>query len=435
MIIEQVVAREILDSRGNPTVEVDVILDDGTLGRAAVPSGASTGAHEAVEMRDGDKTRYGGKGVLKAVENVNEVIAQELEGMDASEQVEIDELMIELDGTPNKGNLGANAILGVSMATAKAAASFLDVPLYKYLGGVSARTLPVPMMNILNGGKHADNSVDLQEFMVMPTGADSFAECLRWGAEVFHALKKVLKDKGYGTAVGDEGGYAPNLKSNQEALDVIVAAIDAAGFTPGDDIRIAMDPAATELYDEAKKKGQDGKYYFWKSDMMKTREEMVAFYADLVNNYPIISIEDGMAEDDWEGWKLMTDTLGKRIQLVGDDLFVTNTERLAMGIKMGVTNSILIKVNQIGTLTETLAAIEMAKRAGYTAIVSHRSGETEDVTIADLVVATNAGQIKTGAPSRTDRVAKYNQLLRIEDMLGSTAIFAGMDAFYNLRAE
>ena len=434
MIIEQVVAREILDSRGNPTVEVDVILDDGTMGRAAVPSGASTGAHEAVEMRDGDKTRYGGKGVLKAVENVNEVIAQELEGMDASEQVEIDELMIELDGTPNKGNLGANAILGVSMATAKAAAEFLEIPLYKYLGGVSARTLPVPMMNILNGGKHADNSVDLQEFMVMPVGAESFAECLRWGAEIFHALKKVLKDKGYSTAVGDEGGYAPNLKSNQEALDVIMAAIDAAGFTPGDDIRIAMDPAATELYDEAKKKGNDGKYFFWKSNMTKSREEMVAFYADLVNNYPIISIEDGMAEDDWEGWKLMTETLGKRIQLVGDDLFVTNTDRLAMGIKMGVTNSILIKVNQIGTITETLAAIEMAKRAGFTAVVSHRSGETEDVTIADLVVATNAGQIKTGAPSRTDRVAKYNQLLRIEDMLGSTAIFAGMDAFYNLRA-
>jgi len=433
VIIEQVVGREILDSRGNPTVEVDVILEDGTIGRAAVPSGASTGAHEAVELRDGDKERFGGKGVLKAVDNVNEVIAQELEGMDASEQVEIDELLIELDGTPNKATLGANAILGVSMACAKAAADFLQVPLYKYLGGVSARTLPVPMMNILNGGKHADNSVDLQEFMIMPAGAENFAECLRWGAEIFHALKKVLKDKGYSTSVGDEGGYAPNLKSNQEALDVIVQAIEAAGYTPGDDVRIAMDPAATELYDEAEKKGEKGKYFFWKSNMLKTSAEMVDFYADLVNNYPIISIEDGMAEDDWDGWKLMTERLGDKIQLVGDDLFVTNTERLAKGIAMGVTNSILIKVNQIGTLTETLAAIEMAKRAGYTAVVSHRSGETEDATIADLVVATNAGQIKTGAPSRTDRVAKYNQLLRIEEMLGETAIFAGMDAFYNLK--
>ena len=435
MIIEQVVGREILDSRGNPTVEVDVILEDGTIGRAAVPSGASTGAHEAVELRDGDKGRYGGKGVLKAVDNVNEVIAQELEGMDASEQVEIDELMIELDGTPNKGTLGANAILGVSLAAAKAAADFLQMPLYKYLGGVSARTLPVPMMNILNGGKHADNSVDLQEFMIMPVGAENFAECLRWGAEIFHALKKVLKDKGYSTAVGDEGGYAPNLKSNQEALDVIMQAIDAAGYAPGDDIRIAMDPAATELYDEAKKKGEDGKYCFWKSNMMKTSVEMVDFYEELVNNYPIISIEDGMAEDDWDGWKLLTDRLGGKIQLVGDDLFVTNTERLAKGIAMGVANSILIKVNQIGTLTETLAAIEMAKRAGYTAVVSHRSGETEDATIADLVVATDAGQIKTGAPSRTDRVAKYNQLLRIEEMLGDTALFAGMDAFYNLKSK
>jgi enolase len=353
--------------------------------------------------------------------------------MDASQQIEIDNLMIELDGTPNKAKLGANAILGVSMATAKAAANFLDQPLYAYVGGVFAHTLPVPMMNILNGGKHADNSVDLQEFMVMPVGAESFAECLRWGAEIFHALKSVLKSKGYNTSVGDEGGYAPMLKSNQEALDVIVEAINKAGLTPGGDVMIAMDPAATELYDEAKKKGEDGKYFFWKSNMMKTSEEMVAFYEDLANNYPIISIEDGMAEDDWNGWKLMTDRLGKKIQLVGDDLFVTNTERLAKGIEMGVTNSILIKVNQIGTLTETLAAIEMAKRAGYTAIVSHRSGETEDVTIADLVVATNAGQIKTGAPSRTDRVAKYNQLLRIEEALGDTAEFAGMGAFYNLK--
>ncbi len=432
MVIEQVIGREILDSRGNPTVEVDVVLEDGTLGRAAVPSGASTGAHEAVELRDDDPSRYGGKGVQHAVENINEVIALEVEGMDASEQVEIDELMIELDGTPNKAKLGANAILGVSMAVAKAAASYLELPLYRYLGGVYARTLPVPMMNILNGGKHADNSVDLQEFMIMPTGAESFAECLRWGAEVFHALKKVLKDKGYSTAVGDEGGYAPNLKSNQEALDVIMAAIAKAGFTPGEEIHIAMDPASTELFDEAKKKGAEGSYYFWKSDMMKTPAQMVDFYEELVNNYPIISLEDGMAEDDWDGWKLLTDRLGSRIQLVGDDLFVTNTERLEKGIDLGVTNSVLIKVNQIGTLTETLATIEMAKRAGFTAVVSHRSGETEDATIADLVVATNAGQIKTGAPSRTDRVAKYNQLLRIEEELGGTAIFAGMDAFYNL---
>ena len=433
MLIEEVIAREILDSRGNPTVEVDVVLEDGTLGRAAVPSGASTGAHEAVELRDGDVCRYLGRGVLKAVENVNEIIALEVEGMDAGDQIDIDELMIELDGTPNKANLGANAILGVSMAVAKAEAAALGLPLYKYVGGVSARTLPVPMMNIINGGKHADNSVDLQEFMVMPTGAESFSECLRWGAEIFHALKKVLKDKGYSTAVGDEGGYAPNLKSNQEALDVIMDAINAAGFTPGDDIKIAMDPATTELFDEAKKKGEAGKYFFWKSNMMKTADEMVAFWTDLVNNYPIISIEDGMSEDDFAGWKKLTDALGKRVQLVGDDLFVTNTSRLEQGITDGLGNSILIKVNQIGTLTETLAAIEMAKRAGYTAIVSHRSGETEDVTIADLVVATNAGQIKTGAPSRTDRVAKYNQLVRIEEELGAAALFAGMSAFYNLK--
>ena len=433
MIIEQVVAREILDSRGNPTVEVDVILEDGTLGRAAVPSGASTGAYEAVELRDNDSARYGGKGVLDAVTNVNEIIAQEIEGMDASQQIEIDQFMIELDGTPNKAKLGANAILGVSMATAKAAAEYLQVPLYNYLGGVYAHTLPVPMMNILNGGKHADNSVDLQEFMIMPVGADSFAECLRWGAEIFHALKSVLKAKGYNTSVGDEGGYAPNLKSNQEALDVIMEAIAKAGLTAGDEVRIAMDPAATELFDEAKKKGEDGKYFFWKSNMVKTSAEMVDFYENLVNNYPIISIEDGMAEDDWDGWKLMTERLGKKIQLVGDDLFVTNVERLAKGIELGVTNSVLIKVNQIGTLTETLATMEMAKRAGFTAVVSHRSGETEDVTIADLVVATNAGQIKTGAPSRTDRVAKYNQLLRIEEALGDSAHFAGIGAFYNLK--
>jgi enolase len=423
---------DILDSRGNPTVEVEVELADGSVGRASVPSGASTGAFEAVELRDGDKGRYLGRGVQKAVDNVNEEIASEVVGLDALDQVTVDKLMIELDGTPNKAKLGANAILGVSLAVAKAAANSLALPLYRYLGGVNAKQLPVPMMNILNGGKHADNSVDLQEFMVMPVGAESFSECLRWGTEVFHALKKVLKDKGYGTAVGDEGGYAPNLKSNQEALDVIMAAISQAGFKPGEQIMIAMDPASTELWEEAKKKGQEGKYYFWKSDMMKTPAEMIDFYADLVNNYPIISIEDGMAEEDWDGWKLMTERLGQKIQLVGDDLFVTNTERLSKGIKMGVTNSILIKVNQIGTLTETLDAIEMAKRAGYTAIVSHRSGETEDTTIADIVVATNAGQIKTGAPSRTDRVAKYNQLLRIEDLLADEAIYPGKKAFYNI---
>ncbi len=431
--IVDVYAREILDSRGNPTVEVEVELADGSTGRAAVPSGASTGAFEAVELRDGDKSRYLGRGVQKAVENVNDEIASEVVGLDALDQVTVDKLMIELDGTPNKAKLGANAILGVSLAVAKAAANSLALPLYRYLGGVNAKNLPVPMMNILNGGKHADNSVDLQEFMVMPVGAESFSECLRWGAEIFHALKKVLKDKGYGTAVGDEGGYAPNLKSNQEALDVIMEAISAAGFKPGEQIMIAMDPASTELWDEAKKKGEEGKYFFWKSNMMKTSAEMVDFYADLAKNYPIISIEDGMAEEDWDGWKMITERLGKTVQLVGDDLFVTNTERLSKGIQLGVANSILIKVNQIGTLTETLDAIEMAKRAGYTAIVSHRSGETEDTTIADIVVATNAGQIKTGAPSRTDRVAKYNQLLRIEDLLASEAIYPGKSAFYNVK--
>ncbi|HOP74788.1 MAG TPA: phosphopyruvate hydratase [Bacillota bacterium] len=430
--IVDVYGREILDSRGNPTVEVEVELADGSVGRAAVPSGASTGAFEAVELRDDDKKRYLGKGVQKAVDNVNDEIASEIVGLDALDQVAIDRLMIELDGTPNKSKLGANAILGVSLAVAKAAANSLNIPLYRYLGGCNAKELPVPMMNILNGGKHADNSVDLQEFMIMPVGAESFNECLRWGAEIFHALKKVLKDKGYSTSVGDEGGYAPNLKSNQEALDVIMAAIEKAGFKPGDDIKIAMDPASTELWDAAKAKGEEGKYYFWKSDIMKTSEEMVEFWADLVKNYPIISIEDGMAEEDWNGWKMLTERLGKTVQLVGDDLFVTNTERLEKGIKLGVANAILIKVNQIGTLTETLDAIEMAKRAGYTAIISHRSGETEDVTIADIAVATNAGQIKTGAPSRTDRVAKYNQLLRIEDLLMDQAIYPGKKAFYNL---
>ncbi|HBR29126.1 MAG TPA: phosphopyruvate hydratase [Firmicutes bacterium] len=426
-------AREILDSRGNPTVEVEVALAGGAVGRAAVPSGASTGAFEAVELRDGDKSRYLGKGVLNAVDNVNEEIAGEVIGMDALEQIEIDRLMIDLDGTSNKGKLGANAMLGVSLATAKAAANALEIPLFRYLGGVNAKELPVPMMNILNGGRHADNSVDLQEFMVMPVGAGSFSEALRWGAEVFHALKKVLAAKGYATSVGDEGGYAPNLKSNQEALDVMMEAITKAGLTPGRDMMFAMDPAATELWEAAKEKGEEGKYYFWKSDMMKTPAEMVDFWIGLVNNYPIISIEDGMAEEDWEGWALVTEKLKDKVQLVGDDLFVTNTERLAKGIDLGVANSILIKVNQIGTLTETMDAIEMAKKAGYTAVVSHRSGETEDTTIADIAVATNAGQIKTGAPSRTDRVAKYNQLLRIEDLLGDMAVYRGLQAFYNLK--
>ena len=433
--IEDVIAREILDSRGNPTVEVDVYLKSGIMGRAAVPSGASTGAHEAVELRDGDKSRYGGKGVLKAVANVNDRIKDEIVDLDAREQTQIDNLLIEIDGTENKGNLGANAILGVSLAVAKAAAQAVGLPLYRYIGGASARQLPVPMMNILNGGKHADNSVDLQEFMAMPVGAKSFSEALQMGTEVFHALKGVLKSKGYGTAVGDEGGYAPNLKSNQEALDLIVQAIGIAGFKAGDDIRIALDPASTELYDEAKKKGEEGKYYFWKSNLLKTREEMVAFWADLAANYPIISIEDGMAEDDMEGWSMLTAELGGKIQLVGDDLFVTNTTRLKQGIEDGLANSILVKVNQIGTLTETLASIEMAKRAGYTAIISHRSGETEDATIADIAVATNAGQIKTGAPSRSDRVAKYNQLLRIEEELGDSAVFEGLASFYNLKVK
>ena len=421
--IDDIVARQILDSRGNPTVEVDVYLKGGVMGRAAVPSGASTGAHEAVELRDGDKSKYLGKGVLQAVENVNEKIAPELGEMDAREQVHIDNLLLELDGTENKANLGANAILGVSLAIAHAAAKANGLPLWRYIGGVNARVLPVPMMNILNGGKHADNSVDLQEFMAMPVGASSFSEGLRWGTEIFHALKSVLKSKGYGTAVGDEGGYAPNLKSNQEALDVIMEAIAKAGYTPGDQIRIAMDPATTELYEEAKAIGQEGKYNFWKSGMVKTREEMVAFWSDLAANYPIISIEDGMAEDDWEGWSMLNEALGSKVQLVGDDLFVTNTKRLKQGIEKKLANSILVKVNQIGTLTETLAAIEMAKRAGFTAIISHRSGETEDTTIADLSVAFRTGQIKTGSLSRSDRIAKYNRLLEIEDELGQAAQF------------
>jgi enolase len=423
--IEHIHAREILDSRGNPTIEVDVYLEDGTLGRAAVPSGASTGTREAVELRDDDKGRYLGKGVLKAVENVNDKIAPELLDMDVTDQAGIDEMMIELDGTENKSNLGANAILGVSLACAHAAAKSLGLPLYRYIGGVSARTLPVPMMNILNGGKHADNSVDLQEFMAMPVGASSFSEALRWCAEVFHALRGVLKGRGYSTTVGDEGGFAPNLKANEEALEVIVEAIQKAGYTPGEQVAIALDPAASEMW-------KDGKYDFWKSGFQKTSAEMVEFWAELVEKYPIVSLEDGMAEQDWDGWKLLTERLGGRIQLVGDDIFVTNTRIFREGIQKGIGNSILIKVNQIGTLTETLAAIEMAKRARYTAVVSHRSGETEDVTIADIAVATNAGQIKTGAPSRTDRVAKYNQLLRIEEELGDTALFPGRDAFYNV---
>ncbi|KJS14495.1 MAG: enolase [Peptococcaceae bacterium BRH_c4b] len=423
-IIADVFAREILDSRGNPTVEVDVLLEDGTMGRAAVPSGASTGAYEAVELRDGDKGRYLGKGVTKAVDNVNTIIAPEVLGFDATEQVELDSALIEMDGTPNKGKLGANAILGVSLAAAKAAASAFGLPLYQYLGGVNAKQLPVPMMNILNGGKHADNNVDIQEFMVMPVGAASFAEALRMGAEIFHVLKKVLKKKGMNTAVGDEGGFAPNLGSNEEALAVIVEAIKEAGYRPGEDVALAIDAAATEFY-------KDGAYVL--EGRPHSAAEMVNYYAALLDKYPILSIEDGLAEDDWDGWKLFTEKMGRRIQIVGDDLFVTNTERLARGIAGGVANSILIKVNQIGTLTETLDAIEMAKRAGYTAVVSHRSGETEDVTIADLVVATNAGQIKTGAPSRTDRVAKYNQLLRIEEELGGVARYGGKASLYCLK--
>ena len=419
-------AREILDSRGNPTVEVDVMLEDGTLGRASVPSGASTGVYEAVELRDGEKDRYMGKGVQNAVKNVNEIIAPEIVGMDALDQIGIDQSMIELDGTPNKGKLGANAILGVSMAVAKAAAKALDMSLYQYLGGFNAKQLPVPMMNILNGGKHADNNVDIQEFMAMPVGAKSFAEALRMNVEVYHNLKKVLKDRGLNTAIGDEGGFAPDLSSNEEAIEVIVEAIKCAGYKPGEDIYIALDTAASEIY-------HDGKYHLTGEGVVKTSAEMVDFYAALVEKYPIISLEDGLAEDDWEGWALLTKKLGDKIQLVGDDLFVTNTERLSRGIEKGVANSVLIKVNQIGTLTETFDTIEMAKRAGYTAVVSHRSGETEDATIADIVVAVNAGQIKSGAPARTDRVAKYNQLLRIEEELGELAQYRGKDVFYNLK--
>ncbi len=418
--IVDVKAREILDSRGNPTIEVDVLLESGVSGRAAIPSGASTGVHEAVELRDGDKSRYLGKGVTKAVDNVNEIIAKEICGFDATKQVLVDKKLIELDGTPNKGKLGANAILGVSAATCKAAAKVFELPLYQYIGGVNAKILPVPMMNILNGGAHADNNVDLQEFMVMPVGAKNFREALRMGAEVFHALKSVLKSKGLNTSVGDEGGFAPNLGSNEEALQVIMEAIANAGYKAGEDVFIALDPASSGFFDTEKVK------YILKSEKTElTPAQMVDYYANLVKKYPIVSIEDGMAEDDWDGWKLMTDKLGKSIQIVGDDLFVTNTERLRMGIEKGVCNSILIKINQIGSITETLDAIEMAKRASYTSVISHRSGETEDATIADIAVGTNVGQIKTGSTSRSDRIAKYNQLLRIEEELGDAAQYAG----------
>ena len=425
--IVDVYAREILDSRGNPTLEVEVFLESGAFGRAAVPSGASTGEREAMELRDGDKSRYLGKGVLQAVDNVNNVIAEEVIGMEADDQVGIDMKMIELDGTEYKTKLGANAILGVSLAVAKAAAEEAGQPLYKYIGGANARELPLPMMNIINGGSHADNNVDIQEFMVMPAGATCFKEALRMGAEIFHALKNVLKSKGYSTAVGDEGGFAPNLKSNEEALEVIMEAIVKAGYKPGEDVLLALDVAASELF-------SDGKYTLEnETQKVKTAVEMVDFYEDLVNRYPIISIEDGLAENDWDGWKLLTERLGKRIQIVGDDLFVTNPKILKEGIQKGIANSILIKLNQIGTLTETLEAIEMAKRAGYTTVISHRSGETEDTTLADLAVAVNSGQIKTGSLCRTDRVAKYNQLLRIEDELDSTSIFKGHDVFYNIK--
>ena len=425
-VITDVYAREIMDSRGNPTVEVEVYLEDGTIGRAAVPSGASTGQFEAVELRDSDSKRYLGKGVLQAVANVNDIIAPAILGFDASEQVAIDRIMIELDGTPNKANLGANAILGVSMAVARAAAESYDLPLFQYLGGTNAKELPVPMMNILNGGAHADNNVDIQEFMIMPIGATSFMEALRFCAEVYHTLKGVLKAKGLATGVGDEGGFAPNLGSNEEALQVISEAVEKAGLVVGKDIVFAIDAASSEFY-------KDGKYHLAGEGKVKTSAEMVEYYAALCEAYPIYSIEDGLAEEDWEGWKLLTERLGKTVQLVGDDLFVTNTERLSRGIKEDTANAILIKVNQIGTLTETFDAIEMAKRAGYTAVISHRSGETEDSTIADIAVAVNAGQIKTGAPARSERVAKYNQLLRIEDMLAETAQYRGSDVFYNIK--
>ncbi|MBR2099666.1 MAG: phosphopyruvate hydratase [Firmicutes bacterium] len=426
--IDEVYAREVLDSRGNPTVEVELWLDDDTMGRAIVPSGASTGVHEAVELRDGDKKRYGGKGVQKAVDNVNEIIAPAIIGMDVMDQPGLDRVLLELDGTENKGKLGANAILGVSMAAAHASADCLGLPLYQYLGGINAKVLPVPMMNIMNGGEHADNSLDIQEFMLLPVGAKSFSEALRMGAETFHALKSVLKADGMNTAVGDEGGFAPNLKTNAEAIEYILKAIKKAGFKPGKDIYLGMDVAASEFYDAGTKT-----YNMKGEGVVRTADEQIEYYKELCAKYPILTIEDGMAEDEWAGWKKLTKAMGKKVQLVGDDLFVTNTKRLEEGIKKGVANSILIKVNQIGTLTETFDAVEMAKKAGYTAVVSHRSGETEDTTIADIVVALNTGQIKTGSLSRTDRIAKYNQLLRIEDILGDSAEYAGMSAFYNLK--
>ncbi len=425
-MIEDIFAREVLDSRGNPTVEVEVYLDSGDMGRAIVPSGASTGAHEAVELRDGDKSYYGGKGVQKAVQNVNEEIADELIGWDPLDQAGIDALLVELDGTPNKGRLGANAILGVSLAVAKAAAAMLDIPLYRYLGGVGARTLPVPMMNILNGGKHALDSTDLQEFMIMPLGATSFREALRWCSETYQALKKLLAKKGYSTNVGDEGGFAPSLKSNEEAVELILEAIAQAGYRPGDHIYLALDPAASEFY-------ENGKYHLKKEGRVLSSEQMIAFYEDWVRKYPIVSLEDGLAEDDWDGWRALMERLGRKIQIVGDDLLVTNVERVQRAIRERAANSLLCKVNQIGTLTEAMDAVQMATRAGWTVVVSHRSGETEDTTIADLVVALNTGQIKTGAPCRSERVAKYNQLLRIEEELGSAAIYLGKDVFYNLR--
>ncbi len=427
-LIDNIVAREILDSRGNPTIEVEVMLSGGAVGVAAVPSGASTGIHEALELRDGDKSRFGGKGVRKAVTNVNETLAIELAGWDALDQVGIDQFMCGLDGTPNKSNLGTNAILGVSLAVAKAAAAALGLPLYRYLGGIAARVMPVPMLNILNGGKHAEDSTDLQEFMIVPVGAPTFGEALRWSSEVYHQLKKVLQSKKYNTNVGDEGGFAPSLRTNHEAIELILEAIKQAGFEAGKDIYIALDPAASELY-------QDGIYILKKEGRKLSGAEMVEFYADWVAKYPIISIEDGLAQDDWESWQLLRQRLGDRVQIVGDDLLVTNVERLAMGIERKAANSILIKLNQIGTLTETIAAVEMAKRAGWTAVISHRSGETEDTTIADLAVALNTGQIKSGAPCRSDRVAKYNQLLRIEEELADTAIYPGLDAFYNIQHE
>ena len=426
LAIESVKALEILDSRGNPTVQVEVVTAGGFSGVAMVPSGASTGAFEAVELRDGDKSRYMGKGVLKAVENVNTIIREKIEGMNVYDQAKIDKTLIELDGTENKGKLGANATLGVSLAVARAAAASLGMELYQYIGGTNGKVLPTPMMNIMNGGKHADSTLSVQEFMIMPVGAKSFTECVRMCCEIYHNLKKVLKSKGLATGVGDEGGFAPNVKDEDEALSLIMDAIVAAGYKPGEEVRLALDVAATEMYEEAKKIGQEGNYYFWKIGVTKTCDEMIEFYKDLVERYPIISIEDGLAEEDWDGWKKLTDELGDKIQLVGDDLFVTNVKRLQKGIDLKVSNSILIKLNQIGTLTETLDAIELAKKNGMTAVVSHRSGETEDTTLADVAVATNAGQIKTGAPCRTDRVAKYNRLLNIEDQLEDLAVYAGL---------